>query len=648
MSRLRPDKHKYRQAWNQSWEDELLDRYPPGQYPLAMTSAMSPQSIRFLRDTESLLSSQLEKDIRTKEMCLLQRDLGQAAVTGLSNDNLEERWRSLSQQRREELVLEGLYVTACVTNGMESWRVWCPEMTIATLSGTNDRDFIHLLKMLLPHDQVKETLGTPLLLENLAFEELVKTNDIVLTQIFDGYRLKRSYFITMTVWSILNAFYDNREEIQVGKPLYRDNSRPIKDVLRQAKKFYKDEGRLPQFSKDMRDYSRRKEAENHQNICFHCSRKEDVSAEGERFRICSKCKAVDRVVRYCSVECQKKDWKHGFPRPHKAICGKVTFDEEKASEGIPDSETENTELESGIPPPDPSFKRSPDLLHQISFITKSTPCDYVYMRPRPFDDIGIDIPDITGEGMLFAKVVSILMVAAPEDKVMFTAMRRQAMINGDPAAVLGMYEILRTLTPASISEDQLKTQLRKEYGVDVDLLGDNFCRDKKMASPGEEGWRIVKELVCKKLRHRIAEKSFLSTGTKKELVSKEATHRSVEHELLPAELELKYPDVENSHPPSDTKKELVREEATRWNVEPSHPSADSTVRHGSFELSHPPADLTVTHGSIEHLYPPADLELKAVTHQNVEEPHPPTGIFYLLVALSVIFLVPDLLSAMTG
>ncbi|KAK0441304.1 hypothetical protein EV421DRAFT_2036342 [Armillaria borealis] len=614
MPQLRPDKHKYRQAWNKSWEDELLDRYPPGQKPPAMTSVMSPQSIRFLRDTESLLSSQLEKDIRTKEMCLLQRDLAQAAVTGLSNDNLEERWRSLSQQRREELVLEGLYVTACVPNGMENWRLWCPEMTVATLSGTNDRNFIHLLKMLLPDDQVKETLSTPLLLANPAFEDLVKTNDIVLRQIFDGYRLKRSYFITMTVWSILNAFYGNREEMQVAKPLYRDNSRPSKDVLRQAKKFYKDEGRLPQFSKDMRDYSRRKEAENHQNICFYCSRKEDMSGGGERFRICSKCKAVDRVVRYCSVECQKTDWKHGFPRPHKAICGKVTFDEEKPSEGIPDSETEVTELESGIPPPDPSFKRSPDLLHQISFITKPTPCDYVYMRPRPFDDIGIDIPDIT-------------------DKVTFTAMRRQAMINGDPAAVLGMYGILQALAPASISEDQLKTQLRKEYGVDIDLLGDDFRRDRKMASPGEEGWRIVKELVSKKLMHRIAEKTLLSNNTQKELVRKEVTHRSAEHGLPPADLELEMvidPDVENSHPPIDTKEELVRKDATHWNVEPSHP----------------PADLIVTRGSVEHPYPPADLELKIVTHRNVEESHPPTGIFYLLVALSVIFLVPDLLSVL--
>ncbi|KAK0186042.1 hypothetical protein F5146DRAFT_1069013, partial [Armillaria mellea] len=518
MPRLRPDKHKYRQAWNKSWEDELLDRYPSGQKTPAMTSAMSPQSIRFLRDTGSLPSMRLEKDIRTKEMCLLQRDLAQAAVAGLSNDNLEERWRSLSPQRREDLVLEGLYVTACVPNGMEDWRLWCPEMTVTTLSGTNNRDFIHLLKMLLPDDQ------------NPAFEELVRPNDIVLTQIFDGYRLKRSYFITMTVWSILNAFYGNREEIQVAKPLYRDSSRPTKD------------GRLPQFSKDMRDYSRRKEAENHQNICFHCSRKEDMSGGAERFRICSKCKGCGSSGEI--LECQKKDWKHGFPRPHKAICGKVAFDEEKPGEGIPDSGTENTELES-------------DLLHQISFITKPTSCDYVYMRPRPFDDIGIDIPDI-------------------RDKVMFTAMRRQAMINGDPAAVLGMYEILRTLAPASISEDQLKTQLRKEYSVDVDLLGDDFRRDSEMASPGEEGWRIVKELVSKKLMHQIAEKSLLSHETTKELVRKEETLRSAEHEPLPARLGVNISRcLKTSHPPIDTK-DLVRKDTTHWNVEPSHPPVDLT------------------------------------------------------------------------
>ncbi|KAK0210102.1 hypothetical protein DFS33DRAFT_1251351 [Desarmillaria ectypa] len=357
---------------------------------------MPPERIRFLKDTESHPSLQLEKDVRTKEICILQRDLAQAAVTGLSNDNLEERWRSLTQQRREELVLEGLYVTACVPNGMENWRLWCPEMTVATLSGTNDRDFIHLLKMLLPVDQVKETLSTPLLLSNPAFEELVMTDDAVFTRLVDRYRLYRSYFITMVIWSILNAFYGNREQMQAAKPLYHDNNEANKNFLRRAKEVYKVEGRLPEFSKNRKDYRRRKEAENRKNLCWYCNRKEaDASAEGERFRLCSRCKTVGRAVRYCSEECQKKDWKQGFPRPHKAICGKDVLDEEKPDESI--SGTKDTELESGIPPPDLSFKRSPDLLHQISFITKPTSCDYVYMRPRPFDDIGIDIPDIEGE-----------------------------------------------------------------------------------------------------------------------------------------------------------------------------------------------------------------------------------------------------------
>ncbi|KAK0455202.1 uncharacterized protein EV420DRAFT_1765639 [Desarmillaria tabescens] len=486
MPRLRPDKDKYRTAWNKSWEDDLLDRYPPGQRPPNMISAMLPERIRFLRDAESLPSLQLENDIRTKEICILQRDLAEAAVTGLSNDNLEERWRSLSQQRREELVLEGLYVTSRVPNGMEAWRLWCPEMTVATLSGTNDRDFFHLLKMLLPVDRVKETLGTPLLVPNPAFEELMMTDDAMLRRMVDRYRLYRSYFITMAVWSILNAFYGNREQMQAAKPLYRDKSETTKAFLRRAKEIYKAEGKLPEFSESQKDYDRRKETENWENLCWHCNRKEaDASAGGERFQICSRCKTVGRVVRYCSVECQKKDWKQGFPRPHKAICGKDVFEEDKTDESIP--ETKDTESETGIPPPDPLFKRSPDLLHQISFITKPTPCDYVYMRPRPFDDIGIDIPDIE--------------VAAPEDKVLFTAMRRQAMINGDPVAVLNMYAILGIHAPPSISDNRLKTQLKKEYGVDVDLLGEDIW-DKEIDPPAEEEQQIITELVIKKLMHR--------------------------------------------------------------------------------------------------------------------------------------------------
>ncbi|KAK0455235.1 uncharacterized protein EV420DRAFT_589446 [Desarmillaria tabescens] len=529
MPRLRPDKDKYRKAWNKSWEDDLLDRYPPGQKPPNMISPIPPERIRFLKDAESLPSLQLEKDSRTKEICILQRDLAEAAVTGLSNDNLEERWRSLSQQRREELVLEGLYVTSCVPNGMETWRTWCPEMTVATLSGTNDRDFIHLLKMLLPVDRVKETLGTPLLVPNPAFEELMMTDDAMLRRMVDRYRLYRSYFITMAVWSILNAFYGNREQMQAAKPLYRDKSETTKAFLRQAKEIYKAEGKLPEFSESQKDYDRRKETENWENLCWHCNRKEaDASAGGERFQICSRCKTVGRVVRYCSVECQKKDWKQGFPRPHKAICGKDVFEEDKTDESIP--ETKDTESETGIPPSDPCFKRSPDLLHQISFITKPTPCDYVYMRPRPFDDIGIDIPDI-------------------EDKVLFTVMRRQAMINGDPVAVLNMFAILRTYAPPSISEDQLKTQLKKEYSVDVDLLGEDFW-DKTMDPPTEEEQQIIKELVRKKLMHRNVEDSYPRTDTRKELVRRKVTHQNIEDSCPPANSELRVvtdQNVEESH-----------------------------------------------------------------------------------------------------
>lgn len=78
-------------------------------------------------------------------------------------------------------------------------------------------------------------------------------------------------------------------------------------------------------------------------------------------------------------DCQVADWKYGFPVPHKNICGKKGYDDD---EGTPQpdqvtppssggsEDADDAEIDTGIPAPEPSFKRSPALLHQISFHTE--------------------------------------------------------------------------------------------------------------------------------------------------------------------------------------------------------------------------------------------------------------------------------------
>ena len=93
-----------------------------------------------------------------------------------------------------------------------------------------------------------------------------------------------------------------------------------------------------------------------------------------------------------------------------------------------------------IPSPAPGFRRSPALLHQLTFLVQPPYVNYVVcgsflprpladpsklMRPAPLDDMGVTIPDICGtsahststrEGAEFLRII---------DQVEFLFMRRR-------------------------------------------------------------------------------------------------------------------------------------------------------------------------------------------------------------------------------
>lgn len=79
-------------------------------------------------------------------------------------------------------------------------------------------------------------------------------------------------------------------------------------------------------------------------------------------------------------ECQIEDWKHGIPRPHKAVCGKPVDEDSLLKESerpqrespFPSTDEEFLALPREeqremalFPQPDPSFKRSLALELQI-------------------------------------------------------------------------------------------------------------------------------------------------------------------------------------------------------------------------------------------------------------------------------------------
>lgn len=103
-------------------------------------------------------------------------------------------------------------------------------------------------------------------------------------------------------------------------------------------------------------------------------------------------------------ECQKHDWRHGSPRPHRDICGNKDLKEAPKA-------TLQQANDERFPQPENGFRRSPALLHQISLLKRlqGNP-DYVVgskvscvdssliatfklINPRPHDDWGIRVPN---------------------------------------------------------------------------------------------------------------------------------------------------------------------------------------------------------------------------------------------------------------
>ncbi|KAG7444019.1 uncharacterized protein BT62DRAFT_921639 [Guyanagaster necrorhizus] len=357
IASVRPNKETDRVGWNKSWERDLAF-FPAGWCLIPVYQGKPQETLQYLRQSSIHLLDEFNS--KTREICTLQRDLVKAVVPAFAHDEFEEKWRGLTQKRKEELVLEGLYVTSCAGPDMENRRWLCPEMTVKALAENNDKDFIQLLKLHLPKDQVKDDLTAPIYLPNAQFKKMMETdpNDYGLRRLVEMNRLERAYFITMTLWSTFNASVRSIVEIRCTQ----EKAQIV--------------------------------------VCYNCKRDEEsLRKQGRELLVCEKCKPIGRIIPYCSRDCQIADWKSGFPVPHKDICGKKGCD---ADEGTPQSDqvaisgglgdADGAERDTGIPAPDPAFKQPPALLHQISLHTEPDSfVGYVFVRPYPQDDHGVSL-----------------------------------------------------------------------------------------------------------------------------------------------------------------------------------------------------------------------------------------------------------------
>ncbi|KAJ7029756.1 hypothetical protein C8F04DRAFT_1368833 [Mycena alexandri] len=404
-----PSFKKDRRGWNVAWERDLATLYGSSvempasgrSIPNLLTDLPTQYYDMMLADAQVLSLQQI-----TSQICVLQRDLTRKSSRRFAEDDFESHWtKRCSPKEREDFMLEGL-VRACEASpDFEDHRKWLHRTFEITAVGSNPHPGLVMVKK--HHDS------------------------------------SRTYLLTMVVWNILLAFYgesetyglgkNHRNEAEALKPFEQDLS--AKEIKRMAKE----------------NAANRRLAEHHCTSCNLPASKAGV----ETLSACRRCKAIDRLVYYCSKQCQVTDWKTGRP-PHKTICGKKAalqdaFLAPKAPEPSPSNADDDGDDFFG--PPEPGYVRSPALLHQLKLLKENPQMDYVLVVPDPHPDHGVILQDVMGS-------------------MFFKLCMKRAVTGPAPRDVFKMFQQLEPTArnAPGFGVAKLKQQLLKEYGFDVDVV----------------------------------------------------------------------------------------------------------------------------------------------------------------------------------
>ncbi|KAJ7440771.1 hypothetical protein B0H11DRAFT_1827672 [Mycena galericulata] len=440
-----------RRGWNAAWESDLVTIFGsgveisvPNRRPIPSVISGLPKEYydMMLSDGNVSILQSMKSQI-----CVLQRDLTRKASKRFAEDDFEAHWTTrCSVKEREDFILEGL-VRACLASpDFESHRKWCPELTLKRLNHESGKGFIELLKKL-THQDLDKVPNDYKTVPNAVYDKISSVEGpnphpgCVMAK--KGCDNGRTYLLTMVVWNILLAFYGEYENYGLDK-----GQREDPDELKRLKKLFGHEVDVKSVAKETAANRQLPQAGRHCTSCRLPAEKAGV----ETLSACQRCKAVGRLVFYCSKNCQTTDWKTGEP-PHKTICGKKgAIAEAFLSPSTPDAVPADDDDED-FPPPSPGYTRSPALLHQLKLLKENPQMDYVLVRPHPHPDHGVILQDATG-GMFFKLCM------------------RRAVCDHAPRQVLSMFSMLEPTArnAPGFGVAKLKSQLLKEYGVDVDAV----------------------------------------------------------------------------------------------------------------------------------------------------------------------------------
>ncbi|KAJ7577495.1 hypothetical protein C8J56DRAFT_899125 [Mycena floridula] len=389
--------------------------------------------------------------ISTRELMQLEGQLITHAVECLHYGSFEVGWKKMDKERKEEIVLEGLYRGACAAPRNNS-HISCPEMTIKGLLGDSEYNLTNLLKRLIEHDPTGNH----------------RAKEVYL---FVHPYVEHEYRITEAAPDILRAFIHQHGRPPVAIQVARFGGQEYKGEERQ-----KARDKLKNSNIQIDQSQCKEEAKAVVNECLA------ISSHRKSFKRCGRCKSV----RYCSVECQTKNWKE-----HKKVCSQQDFDPELLS---PSPQAPDQFI--SCPDSVPGFIRTPALWRQIWCLSKADSQNRNHHRDNWHyrSTWNMDAP-----GPLQSLMLSDRGLCELADRSWFHVARRHAMASGDISVGHMMLHIIEAQDNDhhyGLGVDKIRHQFELEYNISfsADKLVNNVC---EMAT-GEEVFEEI-EFLRKRL-----------------------------------------------------------------------------------------------------------------------------------------------------
>ncbi|KAJ7756568.1 hypothetical protein B0H16DRAFT_1885861 [Mycena metata] len=365
----RPNKHTDRTAWNAHFERKLSEKYNSFSFNLVSLEENSDMKSWGCKGLD-IQEIHYEIALRTREIMGVEGKLINASLERISDGTFEADWTALELKRKQELVLEGLYRGACGAPRDNS-RIVCPEMTISGLAGDGEYNLIGLvppalllrvprkvhlpslqLKRLIEHDPTGHGYVKEIFLFTHPYVDYeLRCSDRALDIVKAGAylaNLLRNFYILETLHGTFDAYHAvAARRVIPAKCTDRIRTEERRQESRTFRTGFKKSGYSVVESQC------NEEAAIALHACAVCKR---TDKSRTAFKLCGKC----ALTRYCSVECQKKDWSD-----HKKFCGQTRFD---PAMFIPT--LQGPEVFIGCPAPIEGFVRTPALWRQIRYLSE--------------------------------------------------------------------------------------------------------------------------------------------------------------------------------------------------------------------------------------------------------------------------------------